>query len=129
MCGFIAQLVEHRTGIAEITGSNPVVALNFFQASFFAVCLIAISLQESFLYFTSIHSLNPNYFIYFASKKTTFRIESKQETVNKKECDLGETLVISYPYIYSILTPLHTSTCSLTKRIRYRLRTYFVLGA
>ena len=24
MCDFIAQLVEHRTGIAEITGSNPV---------------------------------------------------------------------------------------------------------
>ena len=26
MCGFIAQLVEHRTGIAEVTGSNPVEA-------------------------------------------------------------------------------------------------------
>ena len=24
MCGFIAQLVEHRAGIAEVTGSNPV---------------------------------------------------------------------------------------------------------
>ena len=31
MCGFIAQLVEHRTGIAEVTGSNPVEALNFFR--------------------------------------------------------------------------------------------------
>ena len=30
MCGFIAQLVEHRTGIAEVTGSNPVEALIFF---------------------------------------------------------------------------------------------------
>ena len=28
-CGFIAQLVEHRTGIAEVTGSNPVEALFF----------------------------------------------------------------------------------------------------
>ena len=27
MCGFMAQLVEHRTGIAEVTGSNPVEAL------------------------------------------------------------------------------------------------------
>ena len=27
-CGFIAQLVEHRTGIAEVAGSNPVEALN-----------------------------------------------------------------------------------------------------
>ena len=31
MCGFIAQLVEHRTGIAEIAGSNPVEALIFFR--------------------------------------------------------------------------------------------------
>ena len=31
MCGFIAQLVEHRTGIVEVTGSNPVEALVFFR--------------------------------------------------------------------------------------------------
>ena len=31
--GFIAQLVEQRTGIAEVMGSNPIVALkSFFQA-------------------------------------------------------------------------------------------------
>ena len=29
MCGFIAQLVEHRTGVAEVTGSNLVEALMF----------------------------------------------------------------------------------------------------
>ena len=29
MCGFIAQLVD-RTGIAQVTGSNPVEALIFF---------------------------------------------------------------------------------------------------
>ena len=29
MCGFIAQLVEQRTGNAEVTGSNPVEALIF----------------------------------------------------------------------------------------------------
>ena len=34
MCGFVAQLVEQRTGNAEVTGSNPVEALLFFQASF-----------------------------------------------------------------------------------------------
>ena len=34
MCGFIAQLVEHRTGIAEVTGSNPVKALIFSGFSF-----------------------------------------------------------------------------------------------
>ena len=31
MCGFIAQLVEHRTGIAEVKGSNPVEALIFIR--------------------------------------------------------------------------------------------------
>ena len=38
MFGFIAQLVEHRTDIAEVMGSNPVEALIFFfffQASTF----------------------------------------------------------------------------------------------
>ena len=36
MCGFIAQLVEHRTGIAEVTGSNAVEAL-IFSGFFFAI--------------------------------------------------------------------------------------------
>ena len=35
MCGFIAQLVEQRTGNAEVTGSNPVEALIFFFFSGF----------------------------------------------------------------------------------------------
>ena len=39
MCGFIAQLVEHRTGIAEVTGLNPVEAL-IFSAFFFPVAEI-----------------------------------------------------------------------------------------
>ena len=34
MCGFIAQLVEQRTGNAEVTGSNPVEALIFFRLLF-----------------------------------------------------------------------------------------------
>ena len=32
MCVFIAQLVEHRTGIAEVTGSNPVNEALIFSA-------------------------------------------------------------------------------------------------
>ena len=31
VASYIAQLVEHRTGIAEVTGSNPVEALIFFR--------------------------------------------------------------------------------------------------
>ena len=34
--GFIAHLVEHRTGIAEVTGSNPVEAL-IFSGFFFPI--------------------------------------------------------------------------------------------
>ena len=34
MCGFIAQLVEHRTGITEVMGSNSVEALIFSGFSF-----------------------------------------------------------------------------------------------
>ena len=37
MCGFIAQLVEQRTGNVEVTGSNPVEALIFFSGFFFAI--------------------------------------------------------------------------------------------
>ena len=48
MCGFIAQLVEHRTGIA---GSNPVEALIFFQASSFQLLKLENSLRGSFFTF------------------------------------------------------------------------------
>ena len=37
MCGFITQLVEQRTGNAEVTGSNPVEALIFFSGFFFPI--------------------------------------------------------------------------------------------
>ena len=37
MYGFIAQLVEQRTGNAEATGSNPVEALIFFLGFFFPI--------------------------------------------------------------------------------------------
>ena len=37
--GFIAQLVEHRTGIAEVMGSNPVEALIFFFRLLLSNCL------------------------------------------------------------------------------------------
>ena len=46
MCGFIARLVEHRTGIAEVMGSNPVEALIFFfQASTFQLLKLENSLR------------------------------------------------------------------------------------
>ena len=64
MCGFIAQLVEHRTGIAEVTGSNPVEAL-IFSGFFFPIASIGKFTAMIFLHF----DLQPqfkymNYFIY-----------------------------------------------------------------
>ena len=47
MCGFIAQLVEQRTGNAEVTGSNPVEALIFFfQASSFQLLKLKIHCED-----------------------------------------------------------------------------------
>ena len=53
MCGFthVAQLVEHRTGIAEVTGSNPVEALFFFQASSFQLLKLENLLRWSLFTF------------------------------------------------------------------------------
>ena len=39
MCGFIAQLVEHRNGIVVVTGSNPIEAL-IFLGFFFPIAQI-----------------------------------------------------------------------------------------
>ena len=46
MCGFIAQLTEHRTGIAEVTGSNSVEAL-IFSGFFFPIAEIENLLRRS----------------------------------------------------------------------------------
>ena len=64
MYGFIAQLVEHRTGIAEVTGWNPVEAL-IFSGFFFPIAQIGKFTALIILHF----DLQPqykcmNYFIY-----------------------------------------------------------------
>ena len=61
MCGFIAQLVEHRTGIAEVTGSNPVEALNFFQACSFQLLKLENLLRWSFLTFNLVRKKSIHY--------------------------------------------------------------------
>ena len=57
MCGFIAQLVEHRTGVAEVTSSNPVEVLIFFRLlsnylnwKFTAMIIFHFHLQPQFKY-------------------------------------------------------------------------------
>ena len=74
LCGFIAQLVEHRTGIAEVMGSNPVEALIFFRL-LLSNCLnwkiycddhSSLHLQPQYkyelfhIYFTSLHCTEKN---------------------------------------------------------------------
>ena len=60
MCGFIAQLVEQRTGNAEVTGSNPVEALIFFffQASSFQLLRFENLLRWSFFTFKVLYVRN-----------------------------------------------------------------------
>ena len=49
----IAQLVEQRTGNAEVTGLNPVEALIFFQASSFQLLKLENLLRWSFFTFNN----------------------------------------------------------------------------
>ena len=77
MCGFIAQLVEHRTGIEEVMGSNPVEALIFFQASFFQLLKLEILLQWSFLHFHLQLQYKYDYFKYTSHQPHT----AKQLTI------------------------------------------------
>ena len=48
----MAQLVEHRTGNREVTGSNPVEVLNFFQASLHN-CINCVHCDDHFFIFIS----------------------------------------------------------------------------
>ena len=64
MRGFIAQLVEYRTGIAEVTCSNPVEALIFFRLLLSNCLNWKNLLRWSFFAFIYNRSSNMNYFIY-----------------------------------------------------------------
>ena len=60
-------VVEHRTGIAEVMGSNPVEALFFFfQASSFQLLKLENLLRWSHFTFIYYRSTNMNYFIYIS---------------------------------------------------------------
>ena len=68
MCGFIAQLVEQRTGNAEVTGSNPVEALIFFR--------LLLSNCLNWKIYCNDHSFT---FIYNRSSKDELKNEKKNE--------------------------------------------------
>ena len=91
MCGFIAQLVEHRTGIAEVTGPNPVEALILFFRLLLSSCLNWKTHCEDHSSLSSITAVHMNYFIYiytiknFASSRFT-EIVYKSSSEDSRKC-------------------------------------------
>ena len=124
MCGFIAQLVEHRTGIAEVTGSNPVEALIFFRL-LLSNCLnwkIYCDDHSSLSFTTAVqiwiisyklHNMSINRTLFFVSHQlvpgtcshfdglvniSCFRALQVLEVDSKSKCHS----LISYSWIYSM---------------------------
>ena len=62
--GFIAQLVEHRTGNREVTGSKPVEVLNFFSGFFTQLHKLHSLRRSSFLHF---HLIFFSLFVFYIS--------------------------------------------------------------
>ena len=77
MCGFIAQLVEQRTGNAEVTGSNPVEALTF--------CRLLLSNCLNWKIHCDDHSslfISPLVLIQAKIQKTTIRAQFRKQQPN-----------------------------------------------
>ena len=92
MCGFIAQLVEHRTGIAEVTGSSPVEALIFFFRLLYSNCLYwkftakityHLHIYPQFTY----ESFHIHYIKEYSLEKLKYSLENlKQSLESLQEC-------------------------------------------
>ena len=79
MCGFIAQLVEHRTGIPKVTGSNPVEAL-IFSGFFFPIAQIGKLTAMIILHFHLQPQLKYELFhVYFTTLLTRLRSNHSME--------------------------------------------------
>ena len=78
MCGFIAQLVEHRTGITEVMGSNPVDAFIFsgfffpiaYVGKFTEMIILHFDLQPQFKYMNYFIYTSHHYHYYYGCSKT-----------------------------------------------------------
>ena len=71
MCGFIAQLVEQRTGNAEVTGSNPVEVLTFFRL-LLSNCLNWKIYCDDHSSLSSTTAVESELFHYFTSEQIVF---------------------------------------------------------
>ena len=90
ICGFTAQLVEHRTGIAEVTGSNPVDALIF--SGFFFLRLYCQILLSHFLNWKI--NCDNHSSLSFTSSLRNFCRETRRIFAFTRALCLGETLVL-----------------------------------
>ena len=79
MCGFTAQVVEHRTGIAEVMGSNPVEALIFFRL-LPSNCLKLEIYCDDHSSLSSTTAVQCEFHIYFTSFHCTGRYEFNKLT-------------------------------------------------
>ena len=94
MCGFIAQLVEQRTGNvnAEVTGSNPVEALVFFQASSFQLLKLKIHCDDLFTFM--LHIVNNREF------KHRRRLQTRQNKTTTISTCIKLLLYIALLYLH-----------------------------
>ena len=120
MCGFIAQLVEHRTGIAEVTGLNPVEALIFFQASLFQLLKLEIHCEDhiSPSYISAVHIYESFHIHYIISL-----IPLGQKITNY----LTPSNATLFTYDNSRLTPMGKLELLAETTAGYHLLTFHVL--
>ena len=104
ICGFIAQLVEQRTGNAEVTGSHPVEALIFFRLLLSNCLKLENLLRWSFFSFNNIIiglPVSPNYKMGFLCRK------------NPEKPEKSVIIIYTSQNITCILKPLHCTIGSL----------------
>ena len=106
MCGFIAQLVEHRTGIVEVTGRIPLKPW-FFQASSFQLLKLENLLRWSF--FTLILSI----------------VQFIARSVSEQKCRILIDLALPL-YIYFFLIRLFSTLVNCLKKI-VKLKYFYIL--
>ena len=121
MCGFIAQLVEHRTSIAEVTGSNPIEALNFFRLLLSNCLNWKINCEDHSLLGSTTAVQYMNYFIYTSHQRKSITKVQKQYVTELKWI---RTEIISSPvtrqlmnqndFSFSRISVLITVVCPLT---------------
>ena len=87
MCGFIAQLVVHRTGIAEVTGSNPVEALVFFFRLLLSNCLNWKIYCDDHISLSQITKQGTSHLV--RKKLPICENATSKKSVTKKQCGAG----------------------------------------